>query len=739
MSIRIWILIFLIILSVIPIVILDSVTPLGYGLVILYFLPVLISSITSNKIAIYIALVITPISMIIGFFTSPPGILYVSLINRTGVYGIIWFTVWLIFKRMSTIQKLQQTQINERKNREFLDAILKNADIAIAVLTGSDLKFAYVNPVYQSIRPEVSMLGKSCREVFPESKIEEKVRMIQNVFDTGVPWEIHRFNMPLPGKPDTVWDGKIIPLGQVSLQQQEKSVLVLVWDVTGWDTLERQLRKREQEYSTLAAHAPEIIARFDQQFRHIYINEYGTKVYGIPSEKIIGKTNDDLGILKKKRDYWKEQFEEVFDTGKMKIINYEYESLNLGHLYFSSLLVPEYDREKNVASILAITRDITELKKAENRLRESEKRFRELADSMPQLVWTAEPDGDVDYYNERYKDFGGLAPGPGGRWQWGLVVHQDDLEATKSRWEHAVRSGEIYEIEHRVRHVDGSFHWYLSRAVPVHDENGKIIKWYGTATNIDLSKKALHDLEENEKKLKILNENLENMVIQRTTQVRSLSYALSLAEQRERKRISYVLHENLQQKLLGARLLLGQHFRDHEKQISEKHKPDDIADSINLLEEAIGTTRFLSIELNPPILQSQGLDASLKWLVKHMKKAYGLDTKMNIGGNINSVRNEKQLMLTQMVRELLNNVIKHSGVKDAQLDAVIENGQIKITVSDRGRGFNPDKALRRSSDDTRLSLFSIRERLSLFNGELKIKSREGQETTCVILLPENNY
>ncbi len=229
------------------------------------------------------------------------------------------------------------------------------------------------------------------------------------------------------------------------------------------------------------------------------------------------------------------------------------------------------------------------------------------------------------------------------------------------------------------------------------------------------------------------------MVIQRTTQVRSLSYALSLAEQRERRRISYVLHENLQQKLLGARLLLGQHFRDHEKQTSEKYQPDDIADSIDLLEEAIDTTRFLSIELNPPILQSQGLDASLKWLVKHMKRAYGLDTNMNIRGNIKSVRNEKQLMLTQMVRELLNNVIKHSGVKDAQLDAVNEGGQIEITVSDKGRGFNTDEAFKRSSDDTRLSLFSIRERLSLFNGELEIKSREGQGTTCIIRLPDNNY
>lgn len=674
--------------------------------------------------------------MIIGIFISPPGNAIVSLINRVGIYGIIWFAVRLILQRISTIEKLQQTQINEQKNREFLDAILKNVNIAIAVFTGPDLKFTYANPMYQSIRPEVPMLGKSYRDVFADSAEKEEERMILNVINTGVPWKIKRFHKPLLGKLDAVWDGKVIPL---ILLGKEKSALLLAWDVTEWDSLEKQLRKREREYSTLAAHAPEIIARFDHQFRYAYINEYGTKVYGIPFEKMIGKTNDDLGILKEKGDYWKQQLEEIFQTGQMKIFNYDYESPNLGYLYFSSLFVPEYDRGKKIVSVLAITRDITELKKAENQLRESEKRFRELANSMPQLVWTAEPDGRVDYYNDRYKDFWKKAPGSDVKWQWGLVVYQDDLKATEDIWANSVKSGETYEIEHRVRHADGSYHWYLSRAVPVRDENDKIVKWYGTATNIDLSKKTHHDLEENEKKLKILNDNLENMVIQRTTQVRSLSLALSLAEQRERKRISYVLHENLQQKLLGARLLLGQHFRDHEKQISEKHQPDDIADTIELLEEAIGTTRSLSIELNPPILQSQGLDASLKWLVKHIKKAYGLDIILNIRGKISSVRNEKQLMLTQMVRELLNNVIRHSGVKDAQLDAANENGQIEITVSDKGRGFNPDEAFRRSSDDTRLSLFSIRERLSLFSGELEIKSKESQGTICIIRLPDENY
>lgn len=116
MSTKVWILILLMFLSVVPVVILDSITPLGHGEVIFYFLPVLISSITSNRIVIYLAMGITLILMIIGYFTSPPGAMYVSIINRIGVYGINWFVVWLILKRMSTIKELKQTQTNERKN-----------------------------------------------------------------------------------------------------------------------------------------------------------------------------------------------------------------------------------------------------------------------------------------------------------------------------------------------------------------------------------------------------------------------------------------------------------------------------------------------------------------------------------------------------------------------------------------------------------------------------------------------
>ena len=137
-----------------------------------------------------------------------------------------------------------------------------------------------------------------------------------------------------------------------------------------------------------------------------------------------------------------------------------------------------------LAGAIAVVQDITERKQAEEALRASEQRFRELADAMPQLVWTAEPDGRVDYYNERYQEYKGISPTGEEGYRWAPVLHPDDVQPTVAVWQHALASGNVYQVEHRVRMQDGSYRWHLSRGVPVRDEEGRIVKWYGTATDI---------------------------------------------------------------------------------------------------------------------------------------------------------------------------------------------------------------------------------------------------------------
>jgi len=149
-----------------------------------------------------------------------------------------------------------------------------------------------------------------------------------------------------------------------------------------------------------------------------------------------------------------------------------------------------------VQRLLGLTTDITERKQAEAALSASEARFRRLADAMPQLVWTANGDGVVDYYNSRAQEYAGIESAPDGSWSWRPVLHPDDRESTIEAWQTAVATGAIYQCEHRVSMADGRMRWHLSRAVPVRDADGRIIKWFGTATDIHDIKRAQESLRE---------------------------------------------------------------------------------------------------------------------------------------------------------------------------------------------------------------------------------------------------
>lgn len=152
---------------------------------------------------------------------------------------------------------------------------------------------------------------------------------------------------------------------------------------------------------------------------------------------------------------------------------------------------PIRDKDGQLLGVVLIFRDVTEARSAERRLSESENRFRQLADSMPQMIWTARPDGFLDYYNERWYEFTGNPRGEGGDASWAPILHPDDVERCRDVWYESVRTGKPYEIEYRFhdRRTD-CYRWFLGRALPVRSEQGEIQRWIGTCTDIDDAKRA---------------------------------------------------------------------------------------------------------------------------------------------------------------------------------------------------------------------------------------------------------
>ncbi|MCU6454626.1 PAS domain-containing protein [Sphingomonas sp. A2-49] len=153
----------------------------------------------------------------------------------------------------------------------------------------------------------------------------------------------------------------------------------------------------------------------------------------------------------------------------------------------------------NVMARLRDSRDAAAWRAAERdtrrRLSDSEDRFRTLADTMPQMVWSTLPDGYHDYYNARWYEFTGTPQGSTDGEGWNDVFHPEDQARAWEVWRRSLTTGEPYQIEYRLRHFDGTYRWVLGRALPIRDTAGQITRWFGTCTDIHEQKLALHERE----------------------------------------------------------------------------------------------------------------------------------------------------------------------------------------------------------------------------------------------------
>jgi signal transduction histidine kinase len=242
-------------------------------------------------------------------------------------------------------------------------------------------------------------------------------------------------------------------------------------------------------------------------------------------------------------------------------------------------------------------------------------------------------------------------------WGWKQVHHPDHVDRVVARWKQAHDTGEPWEDTFPLRSKDGQYRWFLSRAMPIHDANGKIVQWFGTNTDVTDQRVA-------EESLRRLKDDLEVRVKQRTqdlrqsqVRLRALTSELNLAEQRERKRLATELHDYLQQLLVYGKLTIGlgkRRVADVSAVVDVMKKVDEV------LSEALTYTRTLVAELSPPVLRDHGLAAGLKWLAEYMRKHEQTVTVTVPEGEGPELPDDQVMLLFQSVRELLINALKHA-------------------------------------------------------------------------------
>lgn len=192
-------------------------------------------------------------------------------------------------------------------------------------------------------------------------------------------------------------------------------------------------------------------------------------------------------------------------------------------------------------------------------LKDSERQLRALADAIPLIVWTANPNGELDYYNRQWELYTGLTAAETHGWGWAPVIHPDDLQACIDRWTHASTTGEPYEIEYRFKRAsDGSYRWHLGRATPFRDESGAITKWLGTGTDIDDQIRAKEQMQQ-------AYLDIEKVVKERTAELASVNQILIRQNEIRKSAVETLQQDSVRlNEIIKTQYLLAQAALDHD-------------------------------------------------------------------------------------------------------------------------------------------------------------------------------
>ena len=386
-------------------------------------------------------------------------------------------------------------------------------------------------------------------------------------------------------------------------------------------------------------------------------------------------------------------------------------------------------KDGEIVGCVLVFRDVTERHQAEMRLEASERRLQSVMNAMPQKIFTATPNGDVDYLNPHWSEFTGLSMAELSGWSWAESIHPDDVADNIAAWQQAVSSGEPYLFEHRFRRFDGEYRWHLSRAKALTDEAGKVLLWIGSNTDIHEQKQTANEL-------------------------RDIAAQLSEADQRKNNFLAMLAHE-LRNPLapISNALRTVQLFPDDQTTVQSASRVmerqvrqivrlvDDLLDvsrishgKIELRRECVELAQIIqmAVETSRPALDA----ARHQLTVELPSAAVFLDAD--------------PMRLAQSFSNLLNNACKYSDPGGCiELTATCEGGEVSVSVKDTGIGIAPDRlnnifelftqvdqSQERSHGGLGIGLTLVQQLVGLHGGSVRAFSAgSGQGSEFVVSLP----
>ena len=348
--------------------------------------------------------------------------------------------------------------------------------------------------------------------------------------------------------------------------------------------------------------------------------------------------------------------------------------------------------------------DLIERTLAEEAVRESEERFRRIANTAPVMIWITDINGYVTYLNDTYLDFTGLPLAAALGHGWMKVPHPDDVERCRDMYMKAAEQRGPFQMEQRLRRHDGEYRWVVSTGAPRYNADASFAGYIGTAVDITERKLAEEALS-------------------------TVSQKLIEAHEEERARIARELHDDINQQL--ALVIMRLDSLKQTPPASAAMLEHEVSAVRQQITELMSDVQALSHGLHSPRLELLGLEAAATAFCEEVSHRHGVKVDVHVDNIPDALPPEIALCVYRVLQEALQNVVKHSESPDTHVSLEGHTNDIRLTVKDSGAGFDPDHAMRGPG----LGLTSMRERVKVVGGQLSIHSTRKGGTMIDAVVP----
>lgn len=624
--------------------------------------------------------------------------------------------------------------------------IIEQTPSPLCIFKGEDMVLEVANePALRVWQTTKDVIGKKLTEIVPEMGSQIFLELMQDVYRNGVT----RFGFEAPAyfvRENGIREDKFFNFTYVPYRESDgriSGVLVLASDVTEQVIAKKKLIDNEERLTIATETLGLGTWEYDPIRDSIFCSEKTVELFGFKRGTSFSLRDAIDLIVPEDQQRVVEAIRWSLNPKSNGKYDIEYSVNNGDDGSQRTLRVngQAFFTQENVAfRFIGTAIDITERKKAENEIRAREERFRLLATSIPQIVWTTDAAGNIDYINDQWEVFTGQSPEVGIHNFTGLI-HPDDIEGVIAKWADARQTSHGWEGEYRIKNLStGEYRWLLGKSVPLKDVNGNVLKWIGSASDI-------HEFKEQ-------SNWLELQVQERTKALKELNQSLKISNE-DLQQFAHVASHDLKEpirkiKTFGNRLLDDYHQLLPEKGNGFLTKILSATDRMYAMVE--GVLSYSTMSASEQSAESVDLNEVIKNIQNDLEVLI-LEKNATIKADELPVVEGAPVLLYQLFYNLINNSIKFSKENvpvvitiEASVTDLEGNRFAKIVVADNGIGFEQEQAekifttfTRLNSKDkyegTGLGLALCKKIVQRHSGFITARGERGKGAEFTILLP----